>query len=324
VTSPAAVAQSRLLAYSPLGFLRGHDDVLMEHLREQILESSDATLLRFGSRAHCWLRRLDWDSRFFGYPVFRLEFAQTGAGWDGIRELADTLRAMQHEVAREHGPAYVFGEIPAEDIDVLQALGVAGFRLVETRVTYFLDDVAHFDWTPRYGVRTATTEDIPDLRRIGREARNVYDRYHADPFFGDAIADEYLATYAEESAKGFADLVLVPEEGDGHPPGAFFTAQITRPPTCPLGMDHSCPLGLTIGRIPLVAVGAERHGWHLRLMAEMTHLFRERSVDVAYMGTQLTNRAVIHNSEKLGYRFGRATHVFAMTPAEVELPVRTP
>lgn len=323
MSSPAAITQDRLLAYSPLGFLRGHDDALMDHLRAQILESADASLLRFGSRARCWLRRLDWDTRFFGCPVFRLEFAQTGAGWDGIRELAATLRAMQDEVAREHGPAYVFGEIPAQDLEVLQALGVAGFRLIETRVTYVLEDVAHFAWTPRFGVRAATTADIPELRRIASEARNAYDRYHADPFFAPAVADDYLATYAEESVKGFADLVLVPDEGDGHPAGAFFTARITSPPTCPLGMDHDCPLGLGIGRIPLVAVGEERRGWHLRLMAEMTHLFRERSIDVAYMGTQLTNRAVIHNSEKLGYRFGRATHVLAMTPPEAELRVPT-
>lgn len=324
MSSVTAAGQDRPLAYSPLGFLRGRDDVLMDHLRAQILESSDPALLRFGSSAQCWLRRLDWDSSFFGYPVFRLEYAKTGAGWNGIRDLAATLSDMQHEVDREHGPAYVFGEIPAEDIEVLQALGVAGFRLVETRVTYFLDDVANFAWTPRFGVRAATTEDIPDLSAIAREARNAYDRYHADPFFGDEVADDYLATYAEQSAKGFADLVLVPDEGDGRPPGAFFTALITRPPACPLGMNHDCPLDLAVGRIPLVAVGAERHGWHLRLMAEMTHLFRERSVDVAYMGTQLTNRAVIHNSEKLGYRFGRATHVFAITPPDAEQPVRTP
>jgi dTDP-4-amino-4,6-dideoxy-D-galactose acyltransferase len=67
--------------------------------------------------------------------------------------------------------------------------------------------------------------------------------------------------------------------------------------------------------MPLVAVSERRHGWHLRLLTEMAYLFRERGVRVAAMTTQATNRAVIRNCEKAGFRFGRLTHVFAWTPA---------
>jgi dTDP-4-amino-4,6-dideoxy-D-galactose acyltransferase len=46
-------------------------------------------------------------------------------------------------------------------------------------------------------------------------------------------------------------------------------------------------------------------------MAETSHRFRDLAVDIAVMTTQATNRAVIHNSERLGYRLGRTTHIFA-------------
>jgi dTDP-4-amino-4,6-dideoxy-D-galactose acyltransferase len=66
-----------------------------------------------------------------------------------------------------------------------------------------------------------------------------------------------------------------------------------------------------VGRIVLVAVDPDRQGWHLRLLAEATRLFTDRSVKVAHMTTQATNRAVIRNCEKLGYRYGKATHIMA-------------
>ncbi len=72
---------------------------------------------------------------------------------------------------------------------------------------------------------------------------------------------------------------------------------------------------MAVGRIPLVAVRPERQGWHGRLLSEMSLLFRERGMEVVCMTTQATNRAVIRNCEKLGYRFGRLTHLFAWSQA---------
>jgi dTDP-4-amino-4,6-dideoxy-D-galactose acyltransferase len=134
------------------------------------------------------------------------------------------------------------------------------------------------------------------------DARNPFDRYHADPFFPQSVSDEYLATFIENSVNGFADIVMVPADGESLP-GAFFSANLTP------YKDSS--VGLKLGRIVLVAVGEDRSGWHLRLMTEMTYHFKKCGVQVGYMATQSTNRAVIRNCEKLGYRYGRCTHVFA-------------
>ena len=65
---------------------------------------------------------------------------------------------------------------------MLQAMGYAGARLIETRLTYFQDDLQKFDWPIRSSVRLATKSDIPALRKVAIDARNPFDRYHADPF----------------------------------------------------------------------------------------------------------------------------------------------
>ncbi len=54
--------------------------------------------------------------------------------------------------------------------------------------------------------------------------RNPFDRFHADPAFSQEKADEFLATYIEESIKGLADHIIVPNEPNV-PPDAFLTAK---------------------------------------------------------------------------------------------------
>jgi dTDP-4-amino-4,6-dideoxy-D-galactose acyltransferase len=178
-------------------------------------------------------------------------------------------------------------------------MGLAGLPLIETRLTYFHDNVAAFYWPERFPVRIPTVADIPNLRHVAMQARNLYDRCHADSFFSEKLADDYLATFVENSVKGFADRVLVPAVDDNMP-DAFFTANVMK-----------TQMDIDIGRIVLVAIGAARQGWHLKLMAEMTDWFKTQKINVACMTTQSTNRAVIRNSEKLGFRYGRATHLFS-------------
>ncbi len=86
---------------------------------------------------------------------------------------------------------------------------------------------------------------------------------------------------------------------------------MTEAGACPLGLAHDCDLHLRLGRIPLVAVGPERKGWHLRLLSEATRDLAARGADVVTMTTQAANGAVIRNCERLGYRLGRVTHVLA-------------
>ena len=69
------------------------------------------------------------------------------------------------------------------------------------------------------------------------------------------------------------------------------------------------PCGFGVGRIPLVAVSGARPGWHLKLLVATTRLLAARSAQLVCMTTQATNRAVVRNCEKVGFRLGRVTHV---------------
>lgn len=296
--------ERRAFFYSSLGFLRGYEHQVSSHFLSNLEDGEKkGTLQRFGSRASLLVRYLEWDSDFFRLPFYRLEFAEWDEGLDDpVEELARTLTELRAGLSDLHGSYYLFCEIPTEDITLLQAMGLARLRLIETRLTYFHDDLKTFEPAERFPVRMASPADVPALRKVAGEARNVYDRYHADPFFSRAVADDYLAKFAENSVLGFADAVIVPAD-DPADPGGFFTAKLTLP--------ENSPVGLMSGHIVLVAVGARRRGWHLRLLSEMSCYLKQTGVHIASMTTQSTNRPVIRNCEKLGYRYGRCTHIFA-------------
>ncbi len=310
----SAVATGQPRSWSPLGFLPLEESDLAEHLALSLADETRGSISALGSGddARLWVRRLTWDSAHFSVPMLRIELVDCGSA-PSVDAMSRVLQDLTAELDRSEPVYHVTAEVPADQPPVVQAFGAAGYRLIETRLTYYLPNAAAFRPTERWPVRPAASDDIPDLRMVAATARNPWDRYHADPFFGAEAADDYLATYAEACVGGLADVVLVPADPAGAAPGAFMGLTIESRKGCPLsvGLDHECRLSLSIGRIPLVAVGPDRRGWHVRLLSEATVLFAERGVEVAIMTTQLANRAVIRNCEKLGYRLGRATHVFA-------------
>ncbi len=298
------VHRNRALFYSPISFIRGCDSVLIGKVLEELdkdIESDDVEL--FGEESRIYIRYLHWDSEYFDCPTYRIDFAD----WDDecedpTQSLVNTVQALKLELSARHGSYYLFGEIPSEDLTVIQALGISGAKLIETRLTYFHDNLREFDWSERCGVRAAVSEDIPNLRETAIKARNAYDRFHADSFFSSDTADSFLATFIENSVKGFADIVLVP--ADNHPPTAFLTGKFA-------GSLNSDTTEKKLARVVLSAVGTKRRGWNIKLTSELTYWFRKNGADIIYMSTQSTNRAVVRVWEILGYRFGRASHVFS-------------
>lgn len=299
----SALSYERAYRYSPLSFLHPQRPALAAALlRQMAVAVEEGALLRFGTEASLFVRHLDWDTRYFGCPVYRIDFSDWAAdGMPPARAIARATQALAADLATRHDCFYLFGEVPAEDTPTLQGLGEAGLRLIETRLTYFRDDLQTFAWSSRFPVRPAREADISTLRTLAANARNAFDRFHADPFFTAEVADDFLATFAESSVRGYADIVLVP--ADGGPPDAFFTGK-----SLPAYREL---VGVPVAQIVLVAVSPSRRGWHLKLFAEMANWFRERGVQILYMVTQATNRPVIRNCEKLGFRYGRCTHILA-------------
>ncbi len=301
------IAANRLLFYySPYNFDRNiAPEKLIAHMRQKYV-----ALMAAGRAAHMNVdgddfiilyERLEWDTDYFGMESYKIHFVLSA---DHATQLA--LDAALGRFADECLPqgAYCFVEAPSEDINMLQALSGNGYRLIETRLTYYHNTLASHA-VPRYETRTATAADAGNLRRVACEMRNSFDRFHADPAFNQRQADDFLATYIENSVKGFADVVMVPA-GPGVPPDSFLTANYLR--------DEWPLIDYPISKMVLSAVSAATNkGWYVRLISEMLyHLRDDVGAASVYLNTQSTNRAVFSTWEKLGFRLGCTTHVFSL------------
>ncbi len=291
--------------YSPVAFLKATDNTHASHIERSIksLTKNGTTHAKEYHGVRLFLTDLEWDSRFFGVPTVRVEFLEWNQSFVTPDLIATAISACLRDLLNRLGRFYLFVEIPSEDIFAIQAFNMAGARLVETRVSYYRTDIAEFEWPKRSPVRMAGLDDISDIRRVASTMRNRFDRFHADANMPSDKADEFLATFAENSIRGFADFVLVPDSADGNP-GAFLTAKL-------MSLESEI-YQQSIAKMVLSAVDETRSGWYVRLVAEMSYLFRDKGVRVAFMTTQSTNRAVIRVWERLGYRYGRCTHVMSI------------
>lgn len=288
-------------AYFPLNFVVDQETASSEFQKSLLAEVQSQEVHEFVSSSEViiYFKKLVWDSDFFGVPVFRVEYTSTHFG---IREEAvkAAYTELRNEIALKNEEFYIFGEIPAEDTHSCIGMTGAGWRLIETRVTYFRDDVQRFEFTEERPTRDAVLEDISELRITASNAINPYDRFHADSFFSEREAADFMAVFAENSVRGFADVVLVPATG---PADAFLTG-IYLPKSDVIG-------NLKIAKPVLSAVSQNRKGWYKHLIGSMGSQFKAMGVDIAFMTTQTANRAVQKVWFQHGFRFGRATHIFS-------------
>ncbi len=242
---------------------------------------------------------LSWDTEFFGAPVYKLFTVLFPAKVSLALLIASMHRFQQY--LRKLGGAYLFVELPVEDSTLTQALGQAGWRLVETRLNFYHDAVAAFTHR-RYPVRLARTEEAAHIGSIAAAVRNAYDRFHADSWFGNEKADAFLHRYAAAAVQGYCSAVLVPHE-PGLPIDAFLAISDSQ--------AHADSLGFCSSRIALTAVGPANRGWHLKLVAETLQRARTMQFDYVFMTTQATNRAVFRTCEKSGFKLGGTTCILA-------------
>ena len=242
------------------------------------------------------LKPMDWDSDFFGMKTMRIvTVLYSNSDYFALSKAINAFLGKEIVNSIE----YWLLEIPSEDITLIQAFNANGFRLIETRMTYYLG-LESIDF-PRYGARHAVLADIPRIREVSREMKNPFDRFHAEPYFSEGLADDFLALYAENSIRGLADCVLVPDEA-GVPADSFVSAKYLK--------DYWCRLGCNAATMVLSAVSsATNKGWYVRLISEMAYHLKDVGATVAFMHPASTNRAVIHTYEKLGCKLGQVSHV---------------
>ena len=309
--SPLVAARAGALAYySPYYFLRQlagerQQELFGAGLATRWEQQAGAGIVATTSaEVHWLLQQLAWDSEYFGTPMYRL-FTGLFAAQATVAGLVKAATELRQELATRHGTSYyAFSVVPAEDIRLLQALTGAGWQLVETRLTYYRDQLSAFDY-PRHLVRAAEAGEAAYVGRIAATARNAYDRFHADAWFGEARADAYLARYAENTVKaGLAATVLVPDS-PGLPVDSFLAISDLQ------GDAVAVALGTQLSRVLLTAVGPANRGWHVKLVAETLHRAKEMGHEAVLMTTQATNHAVSRTCEKLGFRLGATSHVLA-------------
>jgi dTDP-4-amino-4,6-dideoxy-D-galactose acyltransferase len=168
-------------------------------------------------------------------------------------------------------------------------------------MTYYLDLKKYNN--VRYNVREAKIEDIPNLKKVSSKMVNPYDRFHADIFYNKKAADEFLGVFAEESVKGFADFVLVPDE-EGLPSDSFLTVRYNK--------EWWGKINIKVSKMVLSAVSSTTNkGWYIKLISEMALHLKALGVDFVMMHPASTNKAVIHSYEKLGCKLGKVTHILS-------------
>lgn len=292
-----------LIFYSPFSFLHTVDDDIL--IKETFIDplkkdfSEGACQCSYvdveGYKHYFAWRELSWDSEYFRRRVIRLDLVL----YDHVK--ADIVsKAINRFVGDTiHNNDYIFINVPCEDLLLLQGLAGTGFRLVETRLNYYFSGfkTAEPSLMP---VRRASVEDIPALKDVAMRMRNRYDRVHADPAFSVGEGDAYLGTFIEESVKGFADMVLVPDLA-GEKPFGFLAANNPKP-----------VLGHNIAKLVLAAVdNSKQKGWLFHLLSGVIYELKGHRTDLLTTITQASNKPAIRIWEKAGFRLGYVTHVYS-------------
>ena len=233
-------------------------------------------------RGFALFKMLPWDSARLGVSAGRVDYLVADGSYDEQTEikksLLENLLADMESMRLKH----LSVRVDASDFSSLHALEEAGFKTVDTILTFAFDlskqkpSHAKHD----FEIRLANSADAEQVAALARESF-VYDRFHADPFIRKAHADELHAVWLRDSCLGkAADAVVVAEDDEGLL--GFVTCQIQR--------DTSA-LGHMVGTIVLIASAkrARVQGVGKALVLAATEWLHEQGCGVIESGTQVRN-----------------------------------
>ncbi len=277
------------------------EGMLLPELSNILLHGTDNVIVESTGHTYIFLvERAGWESGFFKRNIYKIKYVLYG---EATVSLLSKAIAVALDVLKERGCEYCYLEIPSEDNLLIQAYCESSFKVVETRLYYYNNKLQDFPHGERSGVRMAETQDIPSIRKASMLMRNEYDRVHSEVFFDKELADQYLAAFAEECVKGFADYTIVPNEG-GLPAEAFFATNYNQK-----DWDKT---GAKIGQFALAAVLASTcRGWYGKLLSEICIHMKGKGIDGVITITQSTNKAVIHTYEKFGFKYGHTSLILS-------------
>lgn len=205
---------------------------------------------------------LEWDSGFFGRRIARVRRGQFSPA--GIGRILEWCHGERIDC--------LYALAPSDDAPAVAIAEQHGFHFVDIRVT-LESGLENISAEPCANVRLVRASDLATLRQIARSSFRD-SRFYQDPGFENSRCDDLYETWIEESCKGYADFVLVAEDG-GQPAGFV---------TCHAGPGET-------GNIGLIAVDAACQGRSLgrHLVTSALCAFRERGMKATTVVTQARN-----------------------------------
>jgi hypothetical protein len=248
------------------------------------------------------LRRLQWDSQFFGVPMARIEYLLRTRERD--RAGLDQVLSACAETCRAEGIWHVTVRLDVADTLAIVVLEDHGYRLMDALVTYIQrpkDD-------PPRAVREVGTirpfrpEDADELLAITCDSyRGFRGRFHLDPHLPDERCDALYLEWARQCCTGrMADEVLVSEGAGGELYG--FLAFRRREPTSSVGNVAIYGSGLGASR-------RDTPGAYAGLLRAGMSWAYERG-GVAEGQTQNYNFPTVRLYEAVGGKYVRADYTF--------------
>ncbi|WP_343554682.1 dTDP-4-amino-4,6-dideoxy-D-galactose acyltransferase [Pantoea sp.] len=218
---------------------------------------------------------LKWENDFFGQNSARLEL-------DGDLPLADALQQPY---------ALWQAKVPAERIEVIDALSQQGFQLVEGEADLSIP-IKHTE--RQAGVRIAREAQIPALREAAAQAFSQ-SRFRA-PWFDATDSARFYAQWAENAIRGtFDNQCLVACDEQGALQGFVSMREV----------DGDMRIGLLA-----VLPGAQGKGVGQRLLLAAADWGRVRQLSQLRVATQLSNLTAMRLYLRSGARLESTAYWF--------------
>lgn len=237
------------------------------------------------------VKRLDWDTDFFGAPMGTLQLSEST---DVSAELLEAELRIALARAESDGFQHLIFRTSATDLSLVWAAQRAGLRLVDIGVDSTIRIGDSFVPAPaRLTVRLARPDETPRLREMG-EAFTL-SRFSADPFFSEAEVLNFHRQWITNLCTGLAAVVLVCEI-DGEAAG--FVA---------------CTFSGTEGRIALIASQAKfrRRGIGRELVNAALRWFAANRAHVAHVKTQAHNYPALALYHSAGFAVSKTELTFS-------------
>jgi len=255
--------------------------------------------------------KLDWDSTHFGIPMAIISDVIISEEVSNLRETKKRTITLALSELQKRGIRHVSTKVDIYDIATAQALEMAGFRLMDTTVIYGFDfrksKIPKFE--DQCTLRLAKSEDENALIGVAKisfsKTRISDDRFHADPDLSQEKSDALYVEWIRNSIRGeIADAIIVAEMG-GKPVG-FTTIENFRVKTDQVGVN--------IGALILSAVIPEARGRGVYTSMIRKGLeYLKPMVDIAELGTQITNFPVQKAWSTLGFKLTSGAYAFHRT-----------